>query len=227
MEQNFWEDKPRAEKVLKEKKLYEDLVNSYESSLKQFNELSDLYDLALEENNQSILKETENNIVQLHKNIKNNEIKCFLSKESDSLDCYLEIHAGAGGTESQDWAQAHGIALVSDVSLPELAALLEKCSLYVGNDSGPAHIADAIGIDTVTIFGSSVPGETGPGAQHAPPAGLHSAVSAAFECAPCRERFFEDCPSPPSKDGRPPCLESVSVDDVLHQVNRSLDASHA
>ena len=70
MEQNFWEDKSRAEKVLKEKKLYEDLVNSYESSLKQFNELSDLYDLALEENNQSVLKESEKNIFELHKNIK-------------------------------------------------------------------------------------------------------------------------------------------------------------
>ena len=33
-----------------------------------------------------------------------NEIKCFLSNEADSLDCYIEIHAGAGGTESQDWA---------------------------------------------------------------------------------------------------------------------------
>ena len=33
-----------------------------------------------------------------------NEIKCFLSKESDSNDCFVEIHAGAGGTESQDWA---------------------------------------------------------------------------------------------------------------------------
>ena len=105
MEQNFWEDKSRAEKVLKEKKLYEDLVNSYESSLKQFNELSDLYDLALEENNQSVLKESEKNIFELHKNIKKNEIKCFLSNEADSLDVYLEIHAGAGGTESQDWAE--------------------------------------------------------------------------------------------------------------------------
>ena len=105
MEQNFWGDKPKAEKVLKEKKLYEDLVNSYESSLKQFNELSDLYDLALEENNQSVLKESEKNIFELHKNIKKNEIKCFLSNEADSLDVYLEIHAGAGGTESQDWAE--------------------------------------------------------------------------------------------------------------------------
>jgi len=37
--------------------------------------------------------------------VKKNEVKCFLSKETDSFDCYLEIHAGAGGTESQDWAE--------------------------------------------------------------------------------------------------------------------------
>ena len=59
----------------------------------------------MEENNKIILKETENNIITLHKNIKKNEIKCFLSNEADSLDTYLEIHAGAGGTESQDWAE--------------------------------------------------------------------------------------------------------------------------
>ena len=70
MEPNFWEDKPKAEKILKEKKLYEDLVNSYEVSLKQFNEIIDLYDLALEENNQLVLRESENNILKLHKNIK-------------------------------------------------------------------------------------------------------------------------------------------------------------
>ncbi len=105
MDPNFWKDKSKAEKILKEKKLYEDLVNSYEVSLKQFNELNDLYDLALEENNQLVIKESENNIIKLHKNIKKSEIKCFLSNEADSLDTYIEIHAGAGGTESQDWAE--------------------------------------------------------------------------------------------------------------------------
>jgi len=80
-------------------------VWNYESSLKQFNEIVDLYNLALEENNQVILKESEKNILNLHKNIKKNEVKCFLSNEADSLDAYLEIHAGAGGTESQDWAE--------------------------------------------------------------------------------------------------------------------------
>ena len=105
MEPSFWDNKLVAEKVLKEKKLYEDLVQSYQNSLKQFNEISDLYNLALEENNQSVLKDSEINILELHKNIKKDEIKCFLSNEADSLDTYLEIHAGAGGTESQDWAE--------------------------------------------------------------------------------------------------------------------------
>tara|TARA_B100000965_G_scaffold130135_1_gene108515 strand:+ start:203 stop:1111 length:909 start_codon:yes stop_codon:yes gene_type:complete len=81
------------------------LVQSYEISLKQFNEIVELYNLALEENNQSVIKESEQNIIDLYKNIKKDEIKCFLSHEADSLDTYLEIHAGAGGTESQDWAE--------------------------------------------------------------------------------------------------------------------------
>ena len=38
-------------------------------------------------------------------NIKKSEINCFLSGENDDYDIYLEIHAGAGGTESQDWAE--------------------------------------------------------------------------------------------------------------------------
>ena len=45
------------------------------------------------------------NIKNLKKLSKKNETKCFLSNETDSLDCYIEIHAGAGGTESQDWAE--------------------------------------------------------------------------------------------------------------------------
>ena len=140
MEQNFWEDKSRAEKVLKEKKLYEDLVNSYESSLKQFNELSDLYDLALEENNQSVLKESEKNIFELHKNIKKNEIKCFLSNEADSLDVYLEIHAGAGGTESQDWAE-----MLRRMYMKWASNKNNKCELI------SEHKGDEAGIKSSTI----------------------------------------------------------------------------
>ena len=104
LDSNFWKDKLKSKGIIKEKKLYEDLVNTFNLSEKKLIELDELNNLALEEDNQEIQKEVLDKVKDLRKSIKNNEIKCFLSKESDSLDCYLEIHAGAGGTESQDWA---------------------------------------------------------------------------------------------------------------------------
>ena len=59
----------------------------------------------MEENNKNLIQETLENVKNLKNIVKKNEIKCFLSKETDSNDCFLEIHAGAGGTESQDWAE--------------------------------------------------------------------------------------------------------------------------
>jgi len=105
LENDFWQDKVNSKKIIKEKKLYEDLINSYDYSVRSLNDLNDLNQLALEEGNQSIIIEILDNIKNLKKAAKKNETKCFLSNESDSLDCYIEIHAGAGGTESQDWAE--------------------------------------------------------------------------------------------------------------------------
>ncbi len=61
--------------------------------------------MAAEEKNSKVINETFQSIIDLKLKTKKNEIKCFLSNESDILDCYVEIHAGAGGTESQDWAE--------------------------------------------------------------------------------------------------------------------------
>ncbi len=104
LQANFWQDKSYSKKVVKEKKLYEDLIDSFETSLNKLNDLDDLNQLALDENNVNIQNEIFENIKDLRELVKKNEIKCFLSNEIDSFDCYIEIHAGAGGTESQDWA---------------------------------------------------------------------------------------------------------------------------
>jgi len=101
---DFWQNKAYSKKILKEKKLFENLVNSHESSLKKLNDLDDLNQLAIDDNNLSIQNEIFENIKELRHQVKKNEINCFLSNESDTFDCYIEIHAGAGGTESQDWA---------------------------------------------------------------------------------------------------------------------------
>ena len=94
----------------------------------------------MEENNKIILKETENNIITLHKNIKKNEIKCFLSNEADSLDTYLEIHAGAGGTESQDWAE-----MLRRMYMKWASSKNYKCELI------SEHKGDEAGIKSSTI----------------------------------------------------------------------------
>ena len=69
------------------------------------NNLKDLYDLAAEEKDNETLNDCFNKINITLNDIKQFEIKCFLSGENDSMDIYMEIHAGAGGTESQDWAE--------------------------------------------------------------------------------------------------------------------------
>ena len=64
-----------------------------------------MFILAKDENNNQILEETLTKFKNLKDDLKKLETKCFLSNENDILDCYLEFHAGAGGTESQDWAE--------------------------------------------------------------------------------------------------------------------------
>jgi len=61
-------------------------------------------DLASKENDIIVIKDCEKKVNLLLGKIKKTEVSCFLSEENDHLDTYLEIHAGAGGTESQDWA---------------------------------------------------------------------------------------------------------------------------
>ena len=90
---------------MKEKKGYDNLLISHQESENEINELYDIFQLANEENDKQLIQETLKNFLNLKKEFKKLEIKCFLSNENDILDSYLEFHAGAGGTESQDWAQ--------------------------------------------------------------------------------------------------------------------------
>tara|TARA_B110000971_G_scaffold159533_1_gene163023 strand:+ start:2071 stop:2967 length:897 start_codon:yes stop_codon:yes gene_type:complete len=77
----------------------------FNSSTRDLENLKDIYNLGIEESNQEIISDCSIKIEEINKKIKKTEISCFLSGENDSLDVYLEIHAGAGGTESQDWAE--------------------------------------------------------------------------------------------------------------------------
>ncbi len=64
-----------------------------------------MHSLGIEEKNLEVIADCEKKLKFVLNNLKKLEVQCFLSGENDDLDIYLEIHAGAGGTESQDWAE--------------------------------------------------------------------------------------------------------------------------
>ena len=103
--EDFWKDKLSAQKILKEKKFFADILNNFNTTVTELDNLEQLFKIALRENEIEVIKDCEKNISLILKQIKKIEVLCFLSEENDHLDTYLEIHAGAGGTESQDWAQ--------------------------------------------------------------------------------------------------------------------------
>ena len=74
------------------------------NSINEINNIKDLKKLALNEKNLDVIADCLKSSNLLLLEIKKTEVKCFLSDKNDVLDTYLEIHAGAGGTESQDWA---------------------------------------------------------------------------------------------------------------------------
>ena len=78
------------------------LINKYSNLISENNEL---YQLAIEENDSSTISECNLSILKIIEELQAQEFKLQFQDDADSKNCYLEIHAGAGGTESQDWAQ--------------------------------------------------------------------------------------------------------------------------
>ena len=65
LESSFWQDKDKAQKTIKEKKFQEDLINSYDYSIKQCKEISELFNLAVEENNTTVINDSLKSIEDL------------------------------------------------------------------------------------------------------------------------------------------------------------------
>ena len=102
---NFWKDKIVAQKIIKEKNFFDNIINNFHLTMNELENIEQLIELASKENDVVVIKDCEKKITQLLNQIKKTEVSCFLSEENDHLDTYLEVHAGAGGTESQDWAE--------------------------------------------------------------------------------------------------------------------------
>lgn len=98
-------------------------------------------------------------------------------------------------------------ALVGDTTLGQLAALFAESDLVLGVDSGPLHLAAAVGTPTVRLYGPTDPAEFGPW----PPDARHRWLAAGLGCQPCRDLVAPPC----GALAEPACLRAVGVDVVV------------
>ena len=102
-DENFWNDQEKAQKILKEQGELKSLVNSFKKLNDEFDDLVVMYDFF--ECKEISENEMINHLSKFEKSIKDFEFKKMLNKKEDKMNAILNINPGAGGTESQDWAE--------------------------------------------------------------------------------------------------------------------------
>lgn len=100
----LWDNKEKAQKILKEKSLIEEKLNKFNNLKNLLNDNLSYLELAEIENDSQLLNDVENNLNSLKKLSDNFEIECLFSAENDINNCFIDINAGAGGTDSCDFA---------------------------------------------------------------------------------------------------------------------------
>ena len=101
---NLWNDQQRAQRVMQERTSLEDQLTSIERIERELDDQLTMIELGETEKDQKVVAEAETALKKLKLDVARRELEALLSGEADGFDSYLEVHAGAGGTESQDWA---------------------------------------------------------------------------------------------------------------------------
>src|SRR5919106_4030801 len=101
----FWSNSRRAQSLMRERQRLETALNAFDRLTRELNDNVELVALGEEEGDEHVVAEAEKALARLQQEAHTREVEALLSGEADANDAYVEIHAGAGGTESQDWAQ--------------------------------------------------------------------------------------------------------------------------
>lgn len=102
---DLWADPGQAQVVLQKIRRLETEIDGFEHLVRQYQDVVDFVALAAEERDESILPELEKMLWELTRRVDQIELETMLSEPDDERNAIMTIHPGAGGTESQDWAQ--------------------------------------------------------------------------------------------------------------------------
>jgi peptide chain release factor 2 len=101
----IWDNPQQASKLMQERTTLGDQLESLSRIEQELKDHQELIGLGEAENDPAIVKEAETALAKLKDETARRQVEALLSGEADANDTYLEVHAGAGGTESQDWAE--------------------------------------------------------------------------------------------------------------------------
>ena len=101
---SLWNDAQEAQKLMRERQQLDEGINAVKAIEQQLRDNVELIELGEEEGDASIVKDAEDALKVLKTEAARKQVEAMLSGEADGNDTYLEVHSGAGGTESQDWA---------------------------------------------------------------------------------------------------------------------------
>jgi peptide chain release factor 2 len=100
-----WDDPKHAQELGREKKTLEDIVTTLTKLDGDLTDAHDLFEIAKDESDDATLESIESDADGMKTIVEGMEFRRMFSHEADSFNCFLDIQAGAGGTEAQDWAQ--------------------------------------------------------------------------------------------------------------------------
>ncbi len=100
----LWNDAAEAQKLMRERQQLDDSINGVKALEQQLRDNIELIELGEMEGDDEIVKDAEDALKALKSEANRRQVEAMLSGEADTNDTYLEVHSGAGGTESQDWA---------------------------------------------------------------------------------------------------------------------------
>ncbi|MBO8137695.1 MAG: peptide chain release factor 2 [Desulfotomaculum sp.] len=105
MAPGFWDDQERAQKLNRKLSHLKDQVSAYSQLHRDMEDLAVLVELGEEENDPSIIEEAAGNYKELSSRLENMELEVLLAGKYDRGGAIITLHAGAGGTEAQDWVE--------------------------------------------------------------------------------------------------------------------------
>ncbi len=101
----LWEDPDRAQKLLRERQQLDDQITAVNKLTASLDDAIGLIEMGEAEGEDDIVTEAETSLKEIQAEVRRRQVETLLSGDADGNDTYVEIHPGAGGTESQDWAE--------------------------------------------------------------------------------------------------------------------------